>query len=115
MRDYVVRSLAETALEQARQRNGGSNRDIKVCPKTETVSCYEARLLLYLTANNERITDYSLAIKTLKNHANLPDIIRWLRDRFVPGLNRSHTAVQNKLRNMTKLTFVRAVEIAVNI
>ena len=30
------------------------------------------------------------------------------------GLNRSHAAVQEKLNNMTNLTFERAVEIAVN-
>ena len=42
------------------------------------------------------------------------DLNRWLRDRFVTGLNRSHAAVQEKLSNMKKLTFERAVEIAVN-
>ena len=58
--------------------------------------------------------DYSLAIKKLTVHANFSDINRWLRDRFVTGLNRSHAAVQEKLCNMTNLTFERAVEIAVN-
>ena len=48
MRDDVVRCLADAAIEQAK-RDGGSDRDVgRVCP----VSCYEERLLLYLTANN---------------------------------------------------------------
>ena len=42
------------------------------------------------------------------------DLNRWLRDRFVTGLNRSHAAVQEKLSNMTNRTFKRALEIAVN-
>ena len=61
--------------------------------------------------DNESITDYSLAIKKLTAHANFPDFNRWLHDRFVTGLNRSHAAVQEKLSNMTNLTFERAVEI----
>ena len=64
--------------------------------------------------DNESITDYSLAIQKLSIHANFPDLNRWLRDRFVTEINRSHVAVQDKLRNMTNLTFERAVEIAVN-
>ena len=46
--------------------------------------------------------------------AKFPDLTLWLRDTFVTGLNRSHAAVQEKLGNMTKLTFEPAVEIAVN-
>ena len=64
--------------------------------------------------DNESISHYSLAIKKLTVHANFPDLNRWLRDRFVTGLNRSHAAVQEKLSNMTNLTFERAVDIAVN-
>ena len=64
--------------------------------------------------DNESITDYSLAIQKLTVRANFPDLNRWLRDRFVTGLNRSHAAVQEILSNMTNLTFERAVEIAVN-
>ena len=64
--------------------------------------------------DNESITYYSLAIKKLTVHANFPDLNRWLRDRFVTELNRSQAAVQEKISNMTNLTFERAVEIAVN-
>ena len=31
------------------------------------------------------LTDYSLAIKKLTVHANLPELNKWLRDRFVTG------------------------------
>jgi len=55
-----------------------------------------------------------LAIKKLTVHANFPDLKFWLRDRFVTGINRSYAAVQEKLSNITNLTFERAVEIAVN-
>ena len=53
MRDDVVQHLADAAREQAR-RDGGSVRNVgKIWPqKTEIVSYYEERLLLYLTANN---------------------------------------------------------------
>ena len=44
--------------------------------------------------DNEIITHYSLTIKKLTVHANFPDLNRWLRDRFVTGLNHSHAAVQ---------------------
>ena len=64
--------------------------------------------------DNESITDCSLAIKKLTVHANFPFLNRWLRDRFVTGLNRNLAAVQEKLSNMTNLTFERAVKIAVN-
>ena len=40
--------------------------------------------------DNESITDYSLAIKKLIVHVNFPDLKRWLRYRFVTGLNRSY-------------------------
>ena len=61
--------------------------------------------------DDESITDYSLAIKKLTVHAYFRDLNRWLRDRFVTGLNRRHAAVQEKLSNRTNLTFERAVEV----
>ena len=64
--------------------------------------------------DNESITDYSLAIKKLTVHANFPDLNLGLHERFVTGLIRSHATVQEKLSNMTNITFERAVEIAVN-
>ena len=39
--------------------------------------------------DNESITDYSLALKKLTVHAHFPDLIHWLRDMFVTGLNRN--------------------------
>ena len=63
---------------------------------------------------DENVTDYSLAIKRMNVHANFPDLNRWLRDRFVTGLNENYVHVQEKLSNMTQLTFEKAVEIAVN-
>ena len=52
MRDAVVRHLADAARQQAR-RDGLIGTLGKFDPKTETVSCYEERLLLlYLAANN---------------------------------------------------------------
>ena len=62
----------------------------------------------------ESVTDYSLAIKRMTVHANFPDLNRWLRDRFVTGLNENYVHFQEKLSNMTQLTFEKAVEIAVN-
>ena len=64
--------------------------------------------------DNESIIDYSLAINKLTVLANFSDVNRWLRHIFVTGLNRSHAAVQEKLSNMTNLTFERAVEIAIS-
>ena len=42
----------------------------------------------------ESVTDYSLAIKRMTVHANFPDLNRWLRDRFVTGLNGNYVHVQ---------------------
>ena len=63
--------------------------------------------------DNESITDYSSAVKKLTVHSNFTDLNRWLRDRFVMGLNHSHAVIQEKFSNMTNLTFERAMEIAV--
>ena len=65
-------------------------------------------------AEDESVTDYSLAIKKLTVHANFPDFNRWLRDRFVTGLNQKYASVQEKLSNTTGLTFEKAAEVAVN-
>ena len=65
-------------------------------------------------AEDETATDYSLAIKKLTVHANFPDFNRWLRDRFVTGLNQKYASVQENLSNTTGLTFEKAVEVAVN-
>ena len=65
-------------------------------------------------AEDESVTDYSLAIKKLTVHANFPDLKRWLRDRFVTRLNQKNANVQEKLSNMTSLTFDKAAEEAVN-
>ena len=56
-------------------------------------------------AEDESVTDYSLAIKKLTVHANFPDLNRWLRDRFVTWLNQKYASVQEKLSNMRGLTF----------
>ena len=56
-------------------------------------------------AEDESVTDYSLAIKKLTIHANFPDLNRWLRDRFVTWLNQKYASVQEKLSNMRGLTF----------
>ena len=61
-----------------------------------------------------KITKASPAIKKLTLHENFPDINRWLHDRFVKGLHRNHAAFQEKLGDMTNLTFERAVKIAAN-
>ena len=63
--------------------------------------------------SRESIADYSLAIRKLTVHANFPDQNRWLRDRFVTGLNHNYVHIQEKLSNMSQLTFEKAVEIAV--
>ena len=55
-----------------------------------------------------------MAIKKLIVHANFPDLNRWLRERFVTGLNQKYASVQEKLSNTTGLTFEKAVEVAVN-
>ena len=55
-----------------------------------------------------------MAIKKFTVHANFPDLNRWLRDRFVTGLNKKYASVQEKLSNMTGLTFEKAVEVAMN-
>ena len=57
----------------------------------------------------ESIANYSLAIKKLTVHANFPDLNRWLRDRFVTGLHHNKVHIQEKLSNMTQLTFEKAV------
>ena len=55
-----------------------------------------------------------MVIKKLTVHANFPDLNRWLRDRFVTGLNQKYASVKEKLSNTTGLTFEKAVELAVN-
>ena len=66
-------------------------------------------------AEDESVTDYCLAIKKLTVHANFPDLNRWLRDRFVTGMNQKYASVQEKLSITTGLTFHKAVEVAVNV
>ena len=68
-----------------------------------------------MQGSGESIADYSLAIRNLTVRANFPDQNRWLRDRFVNGLNHNYAHIQEKLSNMSQLTFEKAVEIAVTV